>query len=125
MKTEINVWAAFAVLAIHWFADFVLQTDWQAKNKSKNNGALTIHVLVYTAVFLIASDAFAIISNNNLMFLFAPITFICHWITDYFTSRLNSKLWATNKVHLFFVSIGFDQLLHYAQLLITFQILNK
>jgi len=25
------------VIAMHWVADFVLQSDWQAKNKSKDN----------------------------------------------------------------------------------------
>ena len=80
--------------------------------------------------------------------IFAGITFICHTITDYFTSRLNSKLWAKatywgsdemkrlypidcpeNKhgkyVHNFFVSIGFDQVLHYIQLFLTYSLLKN
>ena len=54
---------------------------------------------------------------------FVIITFICHTVTDYFTSRLNSKLWAKGDVHNFFVSVGFDQVLHYAQLFLTYKIL--
>src|SRR5258705_12177595 len=38
-----------ALLVSHWIADFVMQTHWQATNKSKNNIALSHHVLVYTA----------------------------------------------------------------------------
>jgi hypothetical protein len=54
---------------------------------------------------------------------FGFITFIFHTITDYFTSRLNSKLWKKGDVHNFFVSIGFDQVLHYVQLFLTYKLL--
>ena len=59
----------------------------------------------------------------NTLF-FVGITFVCHTITDYFTSRLNSKLWAKGDVHNFFVSVGFDQVLHYVQLFLTYQLLK-
>jgi hypothetical protein len=42
------LWQFVALLAVHWVADFVLQTNWQARNKSKSNVALSRHVLVYT-----------------------------------------------------------------------------
>jgi hypothetical protein len=48
------------------------------------------------------------------------ITFVCHTVTDYITSRINSRLWLAQRVHDFFVSIGFDQVLHYTQLYITY-----
>jgi len=54
---------------------------------------------------------------------FVLITFVAHTITDYFTSRLNAKLWAKGDVHNFFVSVGFDQVLHYVQLFVTYQLL--
>ena len=60
---------------------------------------------------------------KNCMVYFPLITFITHTITDYFTSRLNSRLWAKGDVHNFFVSVGFDQVLHYVQLFLTYQIL--
>jgi hypothetical protein len=116
----------FSIIFIHWFADFVLQTHWQATNKSKNNKALTMHVLSYSTVWLLITNAYSITTGNYLVLaFFAPITFVCHWITDYFTSRLNSVLWAKGDVHNFFVSVGFDQVLHYLQLFLTFYLLTK
>jgi len=121
----INLSIILGILFLHWVGDFVLQTDWQATNKSKNNLALTSHVASYSIVWTLASLVYSAITGNWWMLLFPSITFMCHWITDYYTSRINSKLWADKKVHYFFVSIGFDQFLHYAQLLITFAILSQ
>lgn len=121
----INIYIVFAIVFIHWFADFVLQTHWQATNKSKDNKALTMHVLTYSTVWFLICNVYSVITGNYMMLaLFAPITFVCHWITDYFTSRLNSKLWAKGDIHNFFVSVGFDQVLHYAQLFITYYLLT-
>jgi len=116
----------FSIIFIHWVADFVLQTHWQATNKSKDNKALTMHVLSYSTVWFLTANVYSIITGNYLVLaLFAPIKFVSHWITDYFTSRLNSRLWAKGDVHNFFVSVGFDQVLHYLQLFITFYLLTK
>ena len=121
-----NLFIIFSILIIHFIADFVLQTSWQATNKSKNNIALTKHVLVYSSVWLLASMLYGQITENYLIvFLFPLITFICHWITDYITSRVNSHLWSKGETHNFFVSVGFDQVLHYVQLFLTFHFLNK
>ena len=81
---------------------------------------------------------------------FCGITFIFHTLTDFLTSKLNTKLWnkvEQNKelldndnegynveyfkekigksIHNFFVSIGFDQYLHYIQIFLTYYILFK
>ena len=40
------------MLCTHLFADYLLQTEWQAVNKSKNVPALLSHILVYHAVML-------------------------------------------------------------------------
>lgn len=118
------------ILLIHWFADFVLQTDEQAKNKSKSWSYLLAHTLTYSTIWYVLSmllwPAGHIMSwyvLNSIYFTF--ITFVCHTITDYFTSRLNSKLWSEGKTHNFFISIGFDQWLHYAQLFTTYYYLKQ
>ena len=119
----------FAILIIHWIADFVFQTDKMAKGKSKNWEDLLTHTGVYS--FIIGIFSLFILPHNTINFevydsgIFMIITFISHTITDYFTSRLNSKLWTEGKVHYFFVSIGFDQILHYIQLFLTYYFLVK
>lgn len=135
----INIYVVLGILFIHWFADFVLQTDKQAKGKSKNLEDLLEHTFTYSVVWFIfcAIYTFPTFSWNipipadkyyfycfKMCALFPSITFVLHTFTDYFTSRLNSKLWAAGKVHIFFVSVGFDQLLHFTQLLLTYYFLN-
>ena len=113
-----------SIILIHWIADFVLQTDKQAKGKSKNWSDLLEHTLSYSTVWLILGTFYSLTTNDVWNgCIFALITFIAHTITDYFTSRLNSKLWAKGDVHNFFVSVGFDQVLHYAQLFLTYYFL--
>lgn len=126
MENSLTLIEIFTILFIHWIADFWCQTDWMAKNKSISNKALTYHVLAYSTIWLLVCNCYSIITNNYLILaLFPAITFISHWMTDYFTSRLNSKLWKEGKVHYFFVSIGGDQILHYVQLFLTFYLLKN
>jgi hypothetical protein len=129
----IHLYEILAILFIHWFGDFVLQTDKQAKGKSENLKDLLSHTMDYSLVWFVAGVFYYIYGQYNPIFhipyktvtAFVLITFFCHTITDYFTSKLNSRLWKEGKVHNFFVSVGFDQWLHYAQLFITYYILTK
>lgn len=116
--------AFIIALFLHWLGDFVLQTDYQARNKSTSDRALSEHVLTYALVWVIPSVVGAIYFNSGALMLFPIITFIVHWITDYHTSRVNKRLWEAKKVHEFFVSVGFDQILHYLQLYLTFKLLS-
>lgn len=116
---EIKLTIVVAILFIHWVADFLCQTDWMAQNKSKDNVALLAHVGIYSFIWFIPMF-FMCPGHRFAASEFVAITMICHYITDYFTSRLNSKLWEEKKVHWFFVSVGFDQFLHYLQLLLTY-----
>lgn len=121
----------FLIIFVHWVADFVLQTHWQASNKSTNNKALYQHVRNYTLTWAFVFFVWIVYSNHVLemdaeahgqsikVLLFFPITFVAHFITDYYTSRLNSYLWKKGDIHNFFVSVGFDQVLHYVQLFLT------
>lgn len=95
------------LLSVHFVADFVLQTNWQAQNKSRNWNALTRHVAVYSACFLPFGVRFAI------------VTFACHFLTDAVTSRINKRLWDAKRVHGFFVGVGADQLVHAWTLALT------
>lgn len=75
----------------HWVADFVLQTNWMAINKSKNTPegyvALSMHCTIYGLSFL------------WMGLEFATITGVLHTITDFFTSRLTSKFWFITAGH--------------------------
>lgn len=142
----------FGILTIHYIGDFVLQTEGQAKGKSKNWSDLLAHTITYSifvffTIGILYGYAFERGESNFWFCLyFSLITFVAHTITDYFTSRLNNKLAPKEEVimlkfnseetlpfsrfpkgrsyHNLFVSIGFDQLLHYIQLFLTYQLLK-
>lgn len=135
---------AIYLLVVHFIADFVLQTNEQANNKSISIWYLLEHTISYSIVFwlaLVIIEGFTIKS-----FMFYNITLVSHTITDYFTSKGTRHLWMKvtiwdqpvvrscfppevikkrrgNCVHNFFVLIGFDQLLHISQLLLTYYFL--
>lgn len=104
-----------ALLAVHWFADFVLQTHWQAQNKSKRIDALARHVAVYTLALAVASSPFI----GALWAPFVIVNGVLHFVTDFFTSRWSARLYAKQDRHNFFVVIGLDQLIHQATLAVT------
>lgn len=115
----------YFLIFTHWFADFVCQTDNMARNKSKSNKWLAKHILVYSA----ALSMFAIIAGFNVpgkfWISFVAINGLAHFVIDYFTSRISSKCWEKGEVHDFFVVIGFDQALHMATLIYTYNWLLK
>lgn len=92
--------ALVMILTLHFLADFILQSDWMAINKSSSWKALGIHTFVYTMVFMIFGWKFAVLNG------------VLHFITDAISSRLTSYLWKLEKRHLFFVVIGADQMIH-------------
>jgi hypothetical protein len=112
------------ILFLHWVADFVMQSNKMAVGKSSNWEDLLNHTVLYSCVMTIFSIIYAVATESWGMLFFGPITLICHTATDYFTSRLNAKLWQKEKRWEFFVSIGFDQYLHYVQLLLSFYFLS-
>ena len=108
MTLETFILNILLIGVIHWFFDFILQTEWQATNKSKNNVALTRHVLVYSIPWLLFGIWFCLIN------------FAVHWITDYFTSRKSSKFFADKKFGKAFAVIGADQEIHRITLILSF-----
>lgn len=112
------IYQFLALLATHWIADFVLQTHWQASNKSRSNEALLIHVINYTAVLGVVTPGIFFQADLRAA-AFVTVNGLLHLATDYVTSRWSSKLWAKQDWHNFFVVIGFDQLIHQATLALT------
>jgi Protein of unknown function (DUF3307) len=109
------IWFFLALLAVHWLADFVLQTHWQASNKSKRLDALARHVMVYTAVLAGASVVLFGVDGAP----FAAVNGVLHFVTDFGTSRWTARLYAKQDWHNFFVVVGFDQLIHQTTLAAT------
>jgi len=109
------------VLTLHWIADFVLQDDYMATNKSTSWKALMLHTMTYTLVW--APIALYTLGLWKAL-IFMIVTFICHTIQDRVTSKWTSILYEAKEYRLFFNVIGADQLLHYTQLFLTFLLLS-
>lgn len=102
----ISIQAAALLIWLHFFADFVLQSDRVATNKSKSHYTLFYHVVIYSLPF----SALFIFFENGLTFVM--LNAVLHYITDAISSRLTSRLYQAGKRHSFFVVIGLDQAVH-------------
>jgi|ERR1035437_1165423 hypothetical protein len=108
------------LLLIHGIGDFIFQSRMMANNKSTNVFWLLTHVFVYSFVwFTIGLFFYPVL----IVLKFVAITFICHFTTDFFTSKLTTKLHSENKIHWFFCVIYGDQMLHFIQLILTYKFL--
>lgn len=111
---------------VHWIADFVCQTDWMARNKSKNNKALLVHITMYSFVLGFYLSFYPDLFGIKLLYfvvLNGFLHFCIDWVTSRITSHLHSKgqLGSTTIPNLgFFSFIGLDQFLHMASLFITY-----
>ena len=100
------------IIWIHFIADFVLQSNKVAINKSKDIKCLVWHCFIYFVAMLVFGPTFALINA------------ILHFITDYVTSKITSYLWITNQRRWFFITIGLDQAIHITCLFITLKYLQ-
>lgn len=131
-------WLVCAIVFAHFVADFRLQSHWMSINKSKRWSALLAHVAAYTATILVlmALATYPRVPLWSVAF-WALLNGAIHLCVDALTSQATSTLWffepfydgettrrnvwVSNGTHphWFFEMIGFDQLLHYASLLVT------
>lgn len=109
----IDVKQLLGILTLHFMADFICQSNYMEQNKSSSNKALGLHILVYSVTMSLVGFKFAIING------------VLHFGVDYITSRITKRLWTAQRVHDFFVIVGFDQLLHSTMLILTFVYLRK
>lgn len=126
---------ALTLVTAHFIGDFLLQSDYMALNKSKSTAVLVWHVWTYTLTLAVAV---AVFDPTNPPWVFLMVNWLAHFFQDAITSRVNTRLWFLelgnactacdeqvwrmknpNTRHWFFVSIGFDQLLHYVTLFVT------
>lgn len=121
------------ILICHFVFDFIMQDEQWAINKSKSWSALLNHTALYSMLWY-APILFVFREGKDLngwFLLFPIITFITHTTIDYVTSRITSEMFKKGvygtpipNVGGFSV-IGFDQLLHYIQLIYTYKILSE
>lgn len=91
---------------LHFITDFLLQDDEIAIKKSSNNYYLFEHCLIYMIPFLPFGLWFGLLIG------------ISHFVIDYVSSRITTKLWTEGKRHWFFCTIGIDQAIHLTVLFI-------
>jgi len=121
-------WIFLFIIIVHWISDFVMQSDYMANQKSSSNSALLSHTLMYTSVFTFLLFISPISTTLLSLLLFWIITFTCHTVTDYYSSRavkrkFDLKLYGSPIPNFeAFSIIGFDQVLHYIQLIVTFNL---
>ena len=136
-----------ALIVGHWINDFILQDEEWAANKSKSWAALLIHTFVYSCGWLVMGLLYVIGSliyqkesgilepqtpfEPQQLLLFGLMTFLFHTATDYFTSKTVKKKFEAGDygqpIPNFgaFTVIGFDQVLHYMQLFLTYLLIFK
>ena len=104
--------AVLLLALLHFIGDFVLQSDTMAQQKSQNTRRGLIQLSLHAGAYSLPFVLFGL--------KFMAVTLVLHWITDLCTSRANAH-YKTISNHLFFVGIGFDQLLHITTLILTLQ----
>ena len=108
----------------HYIADFCLQTENQAKNKSSNILKLLEHTYLYSLFMLLTSLLF--FTQLEAM-IFGLSCFILHTITDFVSSRLSEIQYQKQKMNGiigFWSIIGMDQFLHFVQIYLTYEFLR-
>ena len=124
-----------SILFGHLISDFFLQnveSKNKTKKKKKNSKILLLklikHVLNYS---LILTTTTALLQLFNVieqkysvsLFLFFIVTFITHFLTDFFAIKKIQKVLKKNNRNKYMNTIGFDQYIHYTELFITLYLL--
>ena len=133
MGTEIVI----MLIIFHWVADFLMQdVDW-ANEKSISMHALLMHTVTYTLVFMLLMIMSLFFTEDNLsavdpiinVLIFGGITFVCHTLTDYITSRIVKRKFDKGQYGTHvpnvggFTVIGIDQILHYLQIFVAYDLI--
>jgi len=130
--------AIVLVFLAHFVADFPMQTRTMAENKSTSWKWLSSHIAAYTVTMMLLGLLFVSVSllsdamfdkafidvHLNFIhswFLFCMINGLLHFFTDAITSRCTTYFYKKGDTHTFFTVIGFDQFIHAATLILTYE----
>ncbi len=83
---ELTLYTVVMFFLCHVIGDFWLQSDWMAMNKNKKTWNCLIHVLIYTACFLLLTTSWKAL-------LFIGVT---HFIFDRFPVLIKRTIWLKN-----------------------------
>jgi len=113
----------YFLLLLHFVGDFLFQIRWMANNKSHNQFALLCHVITYgivltTGLYFVTPQAVPL----SVFIMFIAFNLIAHYVTDAITSKITSYLFEKKQIYLFFVTVGFDQLIHACTLILSCQV---
>lgn len=106
-----------SVFFFHFIGDYVLQSRWMGENKSKEMWPLVAHISVYT---LVLGIGMSIIFGLSFGVMYALINGVLHMAVDFVTSRIARKAYEDGNMGKFWRTIGMDQFLHNACLLLSF-----
>ena len=90
----------FAIIWLHFIADFVLQPRFIANNKTNDAKILGLHCFIYGVPLLLIDP------------LWAGFNAIAHFLIDAITSSATKYFSSKGKWYLFFTTIGLDQAIH-------------
>lgn len=117
------------ILFTHFIGDYVLQTKGMAKNKYKDNEWLTIHILVYGINLFVLLMIFIGFSWVLIFYIILNMGF--HLCTDYITSKAANHFYIKSLADekkdfytaMYWRTLGFDQFLHGAALVLTYKMM--
>lgn len=109
----ISVHIVFLLLILHFFSDFVLQTDYIERSGINSNWNVTKHTLLYSIPFL----WFGVFWFG---FLYVAVNILLHLFVDYITSNLSNFYVKRNDKSSYFAVLGLDQLIHTLVLIGTY-----
>jgi hypothetical protein len=86
-------------ILVHLFADYVMQSDWMAMNKSKKSFPCLVHVLLYTSCFLLLTTSW-----KALLVIGGT-----HFLIDRFPIIVKSIIWLKNHMNPTFQYVPFEK----------------
>ena len=103
---------------MHLVADFLLQGSYFSKLKATKFTYLLLHVLIYTALFIVLSPLLLSLTFTQGL-IFSGVNGGIHLAVDFITSKLKQKFWEKNES--FYVAIiTLDAVIHITTLIITY-----
>lgn len=101
------------ILIVHFVADFIVQTDEQARGKSGSLYPLIAHITSYSIALWFALICYSYFDRSVTgLALYVFWNGLAHFVTDLVSSRVGKARWEAGDRRGFFIVVGADQLVH-------------